>query len=173
PALLLVPGPRSGMPGRISRCLTGRRRAGLPHRIFIPGRTPGEKRLQPALKRPARQQHLPLALVAAKPNVRPQADNGPVKITTRVRLPQPDHVPQPELDRGAGFWLPGARRQLAHDPGRTYINPGIFMPPVSAPIFSSAVAEARVMASWIAAVIRSSSISTSSGSTALGSILMP
>ena len=54
-----------------------------------------------------------------------------------------------------------------------YIRPGIFMPPVSAPIFSSARVVARAMASWIATVIKSSRTSTSSGSTALGSIEMP
>jgi hypothetical protein len=57
------------------------------------------KLLQAALHFASRQQHAPSTAKALEPNIRAEADDGPVKPTARVRFFQSHHIADDEWDR--------------------------------------------------------------------------
>ena len=97
----------------------------------------------------ARQQHAPAAGLAFDANISAEPHDTPIKPATRVRFLEPHHVTDGKRDRLrvcdrsrlCGV-LHGGVADLAG-----YISPGIRRPPVTAPIFSSARALARFIAS--------------------------
>ena len=78
------------------------------------------------------------AAVALQADVRAESDHGPLVAAARVRLPQLDDVADEQFEWSGGH---GVATRAG------YISPGIFIPPVRADIFSSAIADALVIAS--------------------------
>lgn len=106
-------------------------------------RSPGDERLQSLFQRPPREQHATPAGKAAQSNVCPDADYKPIVRSARMWFPQANDIIDEERDRLLEDHVDSPARSFFPD----QVRPGIFMPPVSALILSSASVEAFSMAS--------------------------